>query len=238
MGQPLSRAALSLALLLIATAAKTAAEFDGETSFDAGDQDIFTAVERLEKPGLKNLAHVEQGLYRGGRPLLDQGGIQSLRDLGIKTIINLQGGDLAAFGKADDPEWSRLILKLEPGEAPSAIENETNAARAAGIEEINIPLDSLEPVTEAEAVALDRLLMRIAPANLQRPIYVHCEHGKDRTGLVIGLYRMRYDGWSREKASAEMRKMGHTGLLDELFTGNMDLRRVLHRFPNLAVARP
>ncbi len=78
----------------------------------------------------------------------------------------------------------------------------------------------------------------LAAATPADPIYVHCEHGKDRTGLVIALYRMRADGWSQEQAAAEMKEMGHTGLLDELFTGHMDLKHVLPQYPNLAAAPP
>lgn len=36
------------------------------------------------------------------------------------------------------------------------------------------------------------------------PILVHCWHGSDRTGTVIALYRMVIQGWSRDKAIAEM----------------------------------
>ncbi len=36
------------------------------------------------------------------------------------------------------------------------------------------------------------------------PIYVHCKHGSDRTGVVIAMYRMVVQGWSREEAIKEM----------------------------------
>jgi protein tyrosine phosphatase (PTP) superfamily phosphohydrolase (DUF442 family) len=36
------------------------------------------------------------------------------------------------------------------------------------------------------------------------PTLVHCEHGADRTGLIAALYRILYQGWSREAAIAEM----------------------------------
>ena len=191
-------------------------------------------AERLKMPGLPNLARVEKGVYRGGRPRLERDGIESLRRLGIKKIINLQGGDLTAPGKARWPEWSKLILKLEPGEAAGAIQAEADAAAAAGIESMNIPLDSLDPITAQEADSLDGILKMLAASGPERPIYVHCEHGKDRTGLALALYRMRYDGWTQARAAAEMAAMGHAGFLDRLFTGNMDLRHVLPRFPGLA----
>lgn len=36
------------------------------------------------------------------------------------------------------------------------------------------------------------------------PVLVHCYHGADRTGLISGMYRIVYQGWSIEQAKAEM----------------------------------
>jgi protein tyrosine phosphatase (PTP) superfamily phosphohydrolase (DUF442 family) len=36
------------------------------------------------------------------------------------------------------------------------------------------------------------------------PFLVHCQHGADRTGLLMAMYRMAVQGWEREKAIAEM----------------------------------
>ena len=41
------------------------------------------------------------------------------------------------------------------------------------------------------------------------PFLLHCQHGADRTGLVIALYRMVEQGWSREDALREMREGGY-----------------------------
>jgi len=193
-------------------------------------------VERLDMPGLPNLAHVEGGVFRGGRPRLDQGGMESLQKLGIKTVINLQGGDLNAPSKSHIPEWSKIVGKLEPGEKPDVIDQEIGVGADAGIEVVNIPLDSLDPITDAEAQSLESILKILSKATPRSPVYVHCEHGKDRTGLVIALYRIRYDRWDQGQAYQEMKEMGHTGWLDEHFTGNMDPGRVLDLYPGLALA--
>ncbi len=39
--------------------------------------------------------------------------------------------------------------------------------------------------------------------------YVHCEHGRDRAGLVVGCYRIWIDGWSEAAAAREMSAMGY-----------------------------
>lgn len=41
------------------------------------------------------------------------------------------------------------------------------------------------------------------------PIYIHCKHGSDRTGVVIAMYRIVVQGWSKEDAIAEMKGGGY-----------------------------
>src|SRR5205085_2782559 len=38
------------------------------------------------------------------------------------------------------------------------------------------------------------------------PMYVHCNLDRDRTSAVIGIYRVRVQGWSREAAIAEAKE--------------------------------
>ena len=49
-------------------------------------------------------------------------------------------------------------------------------------------------------------LLHAAVALMQPHSFVHCEHGEDRTGLVVGCYRLSC-GWTKEDAWAEM--IGH-----------------------------
>ncbi|HEY7375648.1 MAG TPA: dual specificity protein phosphatase family protein [Polyangia bacterium] len=41
-----------------------------------------------------------------------------------------------------------------------------------------------------------------------RPVYVHCQHGVDRTGAMMAVYRMEEEGWSNADAYAEMETFG------------------------------
>jgi hypothetical protein len=41
------------------------------------------------------------------------------------------------------------------------------------------------------------------------PTYIHCRRGKDRTGIVVGDYRIIKDGWSATQAYEEMKAYGH-----------------------------
>ena len=36
------------------------------------------------------------------------------------------------------------------------------------------------------------------------PVFVHCQHGSDRTGTMCAIYRIAVEGWSKEKAIEEM----------------------------------
>jgi len=40
------------------------------------------------------------------------------------------------------------------------------------------------------------------------PVFFHCHHGKDRTGLLAAMYKVKYMGWSPEKAIAEAKSLG------------------------------
>lgn len=36
------------------------------------------------------------------------------------------------------------------------------------------------------------------------PLFIHCQHGQDRTGLFVALWRVKVDGWSKADAEKEM----------------------------------
>jgi len=44
------------------------------------------------------------------------------------------------------------------------------------------------------------------PAN--HPIFVHCKHGSDRTGMMCAVYRVVHEGWTKEQAITEWTKGG------------------------------
>ena len=41
------------------------------------------------------------------------------------------------------------------------------------------------------------------------PVLVHCQHGADRTGTMSAIYRVVFDGWSKEDALREMTEGGY-----------------------------
>jgi protein tyrosine/serine phosphatase len=57
-------------------------------------------------------------------------------------------------------------------------------------------------------------VLEYAPWAIGPGTYIHCEHGQDRTGLIVGLYRLQVEHWTKARAYAEMRAHGfHPELL-------------------------
>jgi tyrosine-protein phosphatase SIW14 len=50
--------------------------------------------------------------------------------------------------------------------------------------------------------------LKIAADPNRTPVFVHCQHGADRTGTMCAIYRIAVQGWSKEEAIEEMTKGG------------------------------
>lgn len=51
--------------------------------------------------------------------------------------------------------------------------------------------------------------LRILTNRANRPILVHCQHGADRTGMILALYRVVVQGWTKQDAIREMDEGGY-----------------------------
>jgi len=82
--------------------------------------------------------------------------------------------------------------------------SERKQVEAAGMRAVAMPI---EMSREGLKDVVDRVVALMAdPAN--QPVYVHCRHGQDRTGIVVAAYRMKQQGWSLTDAEAEMQAFG------------------------------
>jgi protein tyrosine/serine phosphatase len=111
------------------------------------------------------------------------GGIKRLSELGVKTIINLRGENEVTRSEVAD-------------------------ARAAHLRYFSVPLPDLSAPSDEE---VEKILAIINDAQ-NWPVFVHCNHGKDRTGLIIAVYRISHDGWTGKEAKAEAKQMGMSWL--------------------------
>ncbi|HEY3320439.1 MAG TPA: dual specificity protein phosphatase family protein [Planctomycetota bacterium] len=48
-----------------------------------------------------------------------------------------------------------------------------------------------------------------------QPVFVHCQHGADRTGMMVAAYRIVVQGWSNDDAAKETHNFG----FHEMFEG-------------------
>jgi protein tyrosine phosphatase (PTP) superfamily phosphohydrolase (DUF442 family) len=46
--------------------------------------------------------------------------------------------------------------------------------------------------------------LRIVMDEGRQPVFVHCQRGADRTGMMSAIYRVALQGWSKDEAVAEM----------------------------------
>jgi protein tyrosine phosphatase (PTP) superfamily phosphohydrolase (DUF442 family) len=106
-------------------------------------------------------------------------GVLALAGRGYRTVVSL---------RHDDDERARVT--------------------AAGMRYVEIPM-KIGPFgapvpTEAQARAfLDAVT---DPAG--RPAFVHCHHGRDRTGVMVALYRVKVSRWTPAEALTEMNERG------------------------------
>ena len=127
---------------------------------------------------------VAPGIYRGRAPQTVED-YQRLKSLGIKTVLNLRRRDEAA------------------------IANERRTLAAMNIDTVHVPMRYF-PRGDG---SVDRAVRVVNDSSLY-PLYVHCKHGRDRCGVVIGVYRVRHHGWNHDTAYAEMTRHGfHTRLI-------------------------
>ena len=137
---------------------------------------ISTDLAYAEVGDLPNFHEVHSYLYRGARPT--GAGLEKLKSMGIKTIIDLRAS------------------KLE-------VEPEAATVKRMGFTTINLPMTSQAPTKQE----IDTFIATVENAEkTNSPVFVHCAHGADRTGCMIGIWRVTHDGWTYDKAYEEMRK--------------------------------
>jgi tyrosine-protein phosphatase SIW14 len=106
-------------------------------------------------------------------------GMEALAALGVKTSLDLEN-------------------------TGSAIADEIQEGKTFGINVITKPMSGFFKPSDQKVN--DILEIMENPANY--PIYVHCLHGQDRTGLIVGLYRVLHEGWEPRAAYGEMLSIG------------------------------
>ncbi|HEX4438828.1 MAG TPA: tyrosine-protein phosphatase [Thermoanaerobaculia bacterium] len=160
-------------------------------------------------------------------------------------VLFLSAGTLLAAGPADRPsEWAvavagtsvQNLYRVEDGfyrgAQPSAdgfkelvglgvktvIDLAGGGGDGAFVKEGSLKLVHLP--MHAWSLRDDRVLeaLRVMADPSNRPIMIHCQHGADRTGALVALYRVVVQGWTKERAVEEMNRGGyhHNSLFSNL----------------------
>ena len=73
-----------------------------------------------------------------------------------------------------------------------------------GMKYVHIPLSAWEPIPD-QAI---QTFFGVVRDPARHPVFFHCERGADRTGAMVGLYRIAIQGWDGKRAYQEARAMG------------------------------
>lgn len=139
------------------------------------------------------ITEVAPGIYSGDAPR-SVADYRQLQSLGIKTVVELR----------------RFM--------PRAIAREQGLVATYGMAYQRIPV-GFRPTRDCSPEQVLQVLTDLR----RQPVYMHCNLGQDRTGLIIALYRVRYLGWGRETAFAAMKRDEFNPLL-------LDLNRYFWRY--------
>ena len=130
-------------------------------------------------------------------------GFAELKKLGIGIVVN---------------------LRHEPDE----IARERGLVEQQGMQYVSIPWrGKQDPKTEDVAQFLE--LLRASP---DKKVFVHCERGAERTGVMVACYRISSERWTAEQALNEMEAFRFRGLL----FGH--LKKFVRAFPGLLLNDP
>jgi protein tyrosine/serine phosphatase len=143
----------------------------------------------------KRLREVEPGvLYRSGQ-LTVAGFKEAIERYHIRTIINAQD-------EYPDPD-------LSVGFFDHRTLKETELCRQLGVNYVFLPPDLLPRryIPERRPKTVDRFLALMDnPANY--PVLIHCKAGLHRTGVLVAVYRMEYQGFPPQEAVQDLKDNG------------------------------
>jgi len=126
--------------------------------------------------------------------------VEGVQNFGKVTELYLRGGAVTPDGVDRLASMGvKTIIDLRDKPSPG----EPEACKRNGITYHKFPMDG--GVTP-EDKAVNEILSIIQRS--KAPVYVHCSAGKHRAGTIAALYRIRVQGWSKERAWAEQQSYG------------------------------
>lgn len=118
--------------------------------------------------------------------------------------------DLAAFG-------IKTVIDL----TRDGRSDERALVEGAGMKFYRIPMTTSDRPSEAAV----RQFLKLVNDSANQPVYVHCQGGRHRTGVMTAVYRMTEDGWTAARAYQEMKKYKFEG-----FPGHPTLKNFVYNY--------
>ncbi|HEY9720389.1 MAG TPA: dual specificity protein phosphatase family protein [Oscillatoriaceae cyanobacterium] len=169
-------------------------------SVEHGAADALVALGRV--PVLRRVGYALYGALCSGK----SGGPQ-LENTGLLTK-NLERG--AQPSEAAIPSLEKAGVKTVINLRPET-DWEKPLIEKAGMNYVALPLPAIGAPTNEQAV---QFLKTVTDPAMGK-VFFHCQHGADRTGAMAAVYRIAAQGWSADKAIAEMPKYHfHSGIED------------------------
>lgn len=109
----------------------------------------------------------------------------------------------AQLSKSDIPTLKTLGIKNVVG--LRAFHSDKEWLKDSGIKAYRVKIYTWA-ISDDNVVAA---LKAIRTAEQEGPVLLHCQHGADRTGLISAVYRVLYQGWSKEQALDELQNGGY-----------------------------
>jgi len=96
----------------------------------------------------------------------------------------------------------RTVVNLR--DEKDASDREQAAVLALGMRYVNVPMSGFASPSERDV----HHVLALIRASANEPVFVHCKHGRDRTGVVVAAYRVLDQGWGAERALSEAKEFG------------------------------
>lgn len=156
-----------------------------------------------------NFQVVSADVLRGGQP--DEDALKLLKDAGVRLVVNLRHHSKASPQPASSYSFFRRHTDDDE------IDEERESCQRIGMRFQNISLDGINAPSFDD---IDRFVSLFEDSE-NRPMYVHCLHGRERTGFMLAAYRIKIQSWTVDEAYKEMLQQGfdplRTVLSDALF---------------------
>lgn len=109
-------------------------------------------------------------------------GFEELKKLGVRIVVNLRH-------ETDEVARERAVVT------------------AGGMQYVNIPWRGSQDPNPAQIAEFLELLR----ANPDKQVFVHCQRGAERTGVMVACFRIMSDRWTADQALDEMERFGFRG---------------------------